>query len=704
MPPTSSLCSTPACIRIAEDIIGNLALNYTEIDPCTDFDQYVCGNFDSRHDIPAGAKQIDTIGVTGANVASANRRILEGLYPSGEDAGWITVNLTQEQTKADMENFEKMQETYQACMNYTVQEEEGLDTLKAFVKSIVHLFPATQKSDNNTEHLSTAFGKTLALFESLGIETTQRILFSQNVYDPDELVLIFSAPTNEDLPTTKENAVEYGELGAALLAAVHPANLTKERATSLMESVVKLEFKMRETLLLAQKNESNTAGASVPLELVQKHAPLLNYEYVIKQLAPKDYKAENVTMSFPGYYANLSEILSETPAEVIQSFFVWKAISALSTYVETDLTNAYNNFLKRQEGYDTESLAPRWQRCVSFVNNGAEWTQVNPTKAEGLIGPSGLTWILSRFFVDKYFPPEAKELTSQLVKSLEAAFLERIETRDWATDKVKKAAAEKARAMGNKIGLPTEPDVVDPIAIKEYYDGVEISPILAVNALALAKLHVAKRWAALGKPFNREQFKFSTLTVNAYQDRQLNEMVLLAGFQQFPLYDVGFPSYLLYGGMGSVVGHEITHGFDNVGRLVDQTGKVATWWDEESIAAFENNGQRDKGPRRRNFTLAENIADAGGVVSSYEAWKKWESENGKAKNLPGLEKFTNDQLFFVKWGQGWCGNIKPEEKVKYLSEDPHSPNEARILLPLKNSAAFNKAFNCPQKKPVCELW
>ncbi|KAL6365040.1 hypothetical protein LRP88_01018 [Fusarium phalaenopsidis] len=716
----SSLCTTPACIHIASEILGNFALNYTEIDPCTDFDQYVCGNWAARNEIPAGQTRTNGISVTRDFVLSAVKRILESPYPTGKDAGWITVNLTKEQSRADKENFAKIQDAYNVCMNYTAIEEEDLSVLSAFVETVVDVFPATEESGKNETHdYFKELGETFVLFESLGIETTQRFVHKQNEIDPDEVLLVINPPSTVDIPDTEEGILEYLDLASALLAAVHPAKPTVKEAYALMTSVVKLQVKMLSVFSRASEDDNpDELSPLFRIEDIQELAPQLNYEYVVKELAPKGYRADKVAFSTQGYYKTLSEVLSETPAEDIQTFFVWKAITALSPYVETELTNAWNAFFQKQLGNDPESPAPRWQRCVDFLDSGVEWITINPA-VESLVGPTGLTWILSRFFVDKYYPPEAHNLTSQLVDSLELAFLERLETRDWPTDETKKASAEKLHAMTNKIGLPTDPNAVDPVAINKYYDGAEVTSSHVANALSFAKVNIAKNWESLGKPFDRGQFEMSTLAANAYQDFQLNAIVLLAGFQQFPVYDVDFPSYLLYGGMGSVVGHEITHGFDNTGRLFDATGNMTTWWDKESIAAFENKTEcfieqynkftitAPNGTQLHvdgELTLGENIADAGGVVSSYLAWQKWEKEKGPAKRLPGLDDFTGAQLFFVKWGQTFCKNIPAEDQVKLLSEDVHSPNDARIMLTLQNSAGFLKAFDCPQKKPTCELW
>jgi endothelin-converting enzyme len=486
-----------------------------------------------------------------------------------------------------------------------------------------------------------------------------------------------------------------------------------------MKSVMELQAALQ-SASAEQASPNTTTEPSdeyTSIAKIQQVAPQLNLEYVINQLAPKRFDRSRIGFPAPDFYRKLSQAISTTPAEVIQAFFVWKSIVSLSRYIDSPQTAAYNRFEAEQGGQDAGSPPPRWMRCAKLLDEGVAWIADDNT-ASVAVGPTGLTWILARFFADKNFTPEAKKLTSKIIDNLEEAFIGRIQTRAWATSKVKKAATEKVRAMANKIGLPTSPNAIDPHALKEFYGDINITPSLAQNVLSFAKSRISKNWASLGKPYDPSQFPSSTLTTNAFHEPQGNDMVILAGIQQSPLYNINYPAYITYGGMGSIVGHEITHGFDDNGRLYDKTGNQSSWFDDQSTEGFEKSAecfvnQYSKfvitGPDGKkehidgNLTLGENIADVGGVLSSFSAWKKWEGDNGKAQDLPGLGNFTHEQLFFVKWGQAWCENRKPEQVIAGLA-DVHSPNSARILLPLENSVDFQRAFNCPQKKPVCELW
>lgn len=669
----------------------------------------VCGNWAAHNEIPAGDDSFDSLTATAEQNYISLKRILEGPYPSGSAAGWITVALTEDQAKADKENFAKMQNAYAACMNYEALEEEGLKYMTAFVKLVVDAFPATAESNKTSQgnhDYAAAMGKTLTIFEKLGFETTQKITPSQDFVNPEEIILQIDAPSDIYLPPTDDTR-EYLELAATLISAVHPAKVTVKHATELMISVLEWQENLQKLVAAAQEaedSESEAPPATKSLAEIQKLAPQLNYANVVEQLAPEGYLAEVVTFQLSNYYETLSEIISKTPSEVLQAFFVWKSISSLAPYIESEPTNAYNDFILRQGGGDLKTRALRWKTCVQSV----------------AAKDAGMTWILSRFFLDKNYSPEARELTSDFVDTLKDAFIERVKTRDWATAEVKKAAIEKVKAILSKVVLPSDPDLIDPMALKEYYADAEITPSYVANVQALTTANVGKKWAALGESFDKGQFRFSTLIVNAAYLFQSNAIELETGIQQFPIYDVAFPSYMIYGGMGSIVGHEITHGFDDMGRLFDLNGNMTKWWDQSSIDGFLENAEcfveqygkftitapnGTQVPVDGNKTLGENIADAGGVMSSFAAWKKWESKKGKAESLPGLEMFTHEQLFFLKWGQTWCENTTPAAALaQVLGTDAHSPNNARIKLTLSNSAEFNKAFNCPKKEPVCEIW
>jgi endothelin-converting enzyme len=260
---------------------------------------------------------------------------------------------------------------------------------------------------------------------------------------------------------------------------------------------------------------------------------------------------------------------------------------------------------------------------------------------------------------------------------------------------------------------------MDPEKLKEYYASVHInSSTYFENAVSMIKQETSEEWSALGKPVDRDQWDMTVPTVNAYYNPPGNEIVFPAGIMQFPVFDVAVPQYLSYGAFGSVSGHELSHAFDSTGRHYDQNGNFTDWWTEKTVEAFEKKAEcfvqqyanftvpgPDDKPLHVNgrLTLGENIADAGGLSAAFKAWQKRAAEKPNA-NLPGLDFFSQEQLFFVNYANWWCGKTRKETAIQRIYLDPHAPKFARILGTMANSREFRESFQCKEKEPVCELW
>ena len=265
---------------------------------------------------------------------------------------------------------------------------------------------------------------------------------------------------------------------------------------------------------------------------------------------------------------------------------------------------------------------------------------------------------------------------------------------------------------------PQSPNIMDPPSLRDYYDSLDITSSFFDNNLDTNTFDFFREWAALGKPVDRDRWDMTVPTVNAYYNPPGNEIVFPAGIMQFPVFDVELPQYISYGAFGSVSGHELSHAFDSTGRHYDQNGNYTDWWTNSTVGGFTERADcfvdqyqnftipgPDEKPIHVNgkLTLGENIADAGGVAAAFAAWKKRRDETPNA-NLPGLEHFTQEQLFFVSYGNWWCGKSRKEAAISRIYTDPHSPVWARILGTMANSRDFRESFNCPVKEPVCELW
>lgn len=349
---------------------------------------------------------------------------------------------------------------------------------------------------------------------------------------------------------------------------------------------------------------------------------------------------------------------------------------------------------------DPDATPERFRTCLSHVD-------------------SGLGWILSRFFVEKAFSEKAKDLGDQVISDIRKVFISKIESLEWMDDEVKKVATDKVQKITQKIGYPTKsPNILEPKALQDYYAALNTTDVYFDNAIAQAEFQVNKTWSALGKPTDRDQWGMTASTVNAYYNPPGNEIVFPAGIMQFPLFGGDLPSYINYGGFGAVAGHELSHAFDNNGRFYDAEGKYQDWWTNKTIDEFEKRAdcfveeysnftvQGTNGTLHINGknTEGENIADAGGLSAAWAAWQE-RRKSSPDLDLPGLNFFTQEQLFYITYGNVWCSKFKPAMLTQRVLTDEHSPDMIRILgTAMYNSRGFREAFKCPKKDPVCELW
>lgn len=311
-----------------------------------------------------------------------------------------------------------------------------------------------------------------------------------------------------------------------------------------------------------------------------------------------------------------------------------------------------------------------------------------------LILTDSSAWILSRFFIERAFSKEAKDLGDQIIHDIKNEFSVKLENSDWMTEKVRQLAIDKVNLIRQKIGYPTHsPDVTNAEELQRYYSNVNVSAdSFFANRLSSTKNDVRREWAQVGKPVDKDEWDMSAPTVNAYYNPPGNEIVFPAGIMQAPVfYDPSIPKYLSYGAFGAVAGHELSHAFDSSGRHYDQNGNYTDWWDEHTVQAFKKKTDcfveqyhnysiptKDGTlPVNGKLTLGENIADAGGLTAAFQSWRRRDDEKADAV-LPGLDHFTKEQVFFLAYGLTWCGKTREEEAIRRIYTDPHSPNSFRI--------------------------
>ena len=378
------------------------------------------------------------------------------------------------------------------------------------------------------------------------------------------------------------------------------------------------------------------------------------------------------------------KMLGDEPLEDLKTLFAWQVIEGAASYLTTEIYMTSFDFYGRVLS-GTEEPKPLWKRAVGIVN--------------GTLGEA-----VGQMYVAKYFPEENKERMLALVHNLQRALGIRIENLAWMSRETKDKALEKLNAMTIKIGYPDEwrdYSKLDINAGDTYY----------ANLQRAAKFEQDYSLSYLGKPVDKKKWYMTPQTVNAYYNPSSNEICFPAGILQYPFFDMSADDAFNYGAIGVVIGHEMTHGFDDQGCQFDKDGNMVNWWTEEDKAAFDartkvmeeafNKIEVAPGVHANGaFTLGENIADHGGLQVSYLAFCLNEESKAEKDRLQARDGFTPAQRFFLAYANVWAGNIRPEEILQRTKSDPHSLGRWRVNGALPQINAWYEAWNVTEESPM----
>jgi putative endopeptidase len=442
--------------------------------------------------------------------------------------------------------------------------------------------------------------------------------------------------------------------------------------------------------------EKRLAGAA--LNNVELRDPIANYNKVsmaeLQEMVPEmDWAAYFAAMKIHTDSINVGQIkhlqecgklLAEEPLDDIKTLFVWQAIDGAAAYLTDEIYMANFDFYGRVLSGSKEPR-PLWKRAVGIV--------------EGSLGEA-----VGQMYVKKYFPKQNKSRMLKLVRNLQAAFGERIQALEWMSDETKAKALEKLNTMTIKIGYPDK---------WRDYSKLDIDPQLSyyANIQRAAKFEQDYSLSYLDKPVDKAKWYMFPQTVNAYYNPSSNEICFPAGILQYPFFDMSADDAFNYGAIGVVIGHEMTHGFDDQGCQYDKDGNLNNWWTEEDKARFDartkvmeeffNGIEVAPGVHANGaFTLGENIADHGGLQISFQAFRNI----AKSSNLPIFEssnsEFSPAQRFFLAYANVWAARIRPEEILKRTKSDPHSLGRWRVNGALPHIGAWYDAWMVDETSPL----
>ena len=411
-------------------------------------------------------------------------------------------------------------------------------------------------------------------------------------------------------------------------------------------------------------------------ELKQQFAGI-DWEGFFNNLGAKGVR--EVCLGQPAAIHEVEKILKEETPEALQNVYLWHALDMASSYID-DASRALNFAFYGKAMSGKQEDRPRWKRAVASV--------------EGGLGEA-----LGQLYVARFFPPEAKERMEKLVANLQVALGERIAVQEWMSDETKRVAQEKLDAFYVKVGYPNKWRDYSELEIGDNY----LRNILACNEFELKTMIREK----LNKPVDKDEWFMTPQTVNAYYNPTTNEICFPAGILQPPFFDMEADDAFNYGAIGVVIGHEMTHGFDDQGAQYDKEGNLRQWWSEDDTKQFRERIQvmRDFHDSievlpglhaNGSLTLGENMADHGGLMVAFQAFKNATKESP----LPTIDGFTPEQRFFLAYANVWGQNIREEEIRKRVKSDPHELGKWRVNGQLPHIDAWYEAFGITEQDPM----
>ena len=445
----------------------------------------------------------------------------------------------------------------------------------------------------------------------------------------------------------------------------------KNDAKKAAETVLKIEKELAKAAMTREEQRDYSKQYNIfTLEELQAKYPNFNWKSYFSGLGLDN--VNRVCVSQLDFMKKVDELISTLKEKEIKEYLIFKYMDAAAPYL-SDAFNEANFDVYSRALSGKQVMQPRWKRSLNVPNT--------------LLGEG-----VGQLYVEKYFPAESKKKMKQLVDNLRIALGERIASLTWMSPKTKVNALVKLNSFTVKIGYPDKWRDYSAVAVNQELSYWE-------NVLALKKFDAQFSYSQLGQPVDKDRWQMTPQTVNAYYDPSTNEICFPAGILQRPYFDTDADDACNYGAIGVVIGHEMTHGFDDQGRNFDQNGNMVDWWTEEDAKEFQKLADKlgaqysaeivaDDVHANGTFTMGENIADHGGLRVAYAAFKK--TEQGKGNTL--IDGFTPDQRFYLSYANVWAANITKEEILRRTKVDPHSLGKNRVNVALRNLGTFFNAF------------
>nr|XP_022915687.1 neprilysin-4-like [Onthophagus taurus] len=689
------------------------------VNPCQDFYQYACGNWYKYHPIPPDHGGFDTFEMLREDLDLHLKKLLEEDNESDDknvDDKIILqlYNFNQTNQTVPSPYFEEVLNTiktefidpirkaknlYSSCMKEHLIDVRGEKPLLHLITEL-RGWPILETDwDASSFDLVWLLGQ-LRLYNN-------DLLISEwigpDIKNSDEYVIQLDQ-TSLGLPSREyflsETSREYIEAyHQFMLDTVYIMGAPEEEAVDDVKEIIDFECKL--ALITADPEDRRNLTsiyARLSLGELQVFLPQFDWIRYFEMIAEKDIPPTTPIVCYcMGYLQDLVNLISSTRSRTLANYLLWRFVRHRVNNLDERFQNAKQKFYHLLFG--REASPPRWQFCVAQVN-------------------SNLGMALGNLFVTSHFDEKSKNDTILMTRQLEGAFKNILMLSDWLDDSTRSIAIAKVDAMRLRIGYPDI--ILNKQLLLERYKDIKVHPdYYFENNLSILRHLTRNEHQKIGKMVDKNMWNTAPAVVNAYYSRNKNQIMFPAGILQPPFYHQHFPKALNYGGIGVVIGHEITHGFDDKGRLFDKDGNLNTWWSDESTAKFRDKAKcivdqynsfvvpEVNAPLDGMTTQGENIADNGGIKQAFQAYQAWLSKHSD-ELLPGFNA-TNNQLFFLNFAQVWCGTSRPEAAKNRLKTAVHSPGRFRVIGTLRNSYDFAEAYHCQPgtaMNPVgkCRVW
>lgn len=673
------MCLSEPCVSVASTVLGALDRS---VDPCQDFYNFACGGWMRKNPLPEGKSRWGPF----SNLWEHNMAIMKNFL---ENTSMKSLS------KAE----QKSQWYYQACMNENQIEALGAKPLQDLINQTGGWgLKGPWEKDNFQEVLRNVSANfRTSPFFTVFVSTDSKSSNS-NIIQVDQSGL--GLPSREYYLNKTANEMYLKAYLNFLVELGILLGGSEETSQKMMQEIIDFETTLANiTVPQEERRDEMSIYHKIQAKELATLAPAVDWipflSAVFAPIAIND--SEPVVVYAKEYLQKVSELISNTNKSILNNYMIMKVVRKMVSILDQRFQDAEQRFLEVMYG-TKKSCTPRWKLCVSDTD-------------------SALGFALGALFVKATFSEDSKAFVEDMVSEIKWAFEDSLKTVGWMDPETKKAAKEKADAIYNMVGYPKF--IMNPKELDKVFNDFDVlSDLYFQNVMNYYNFSARVTANQLRKVPNRDQWSMTPPTVNAYYNPTKNEMVLPAGILQAPFYNHAWPKAMNFGGIGVVMGHELTHAFDDQGREYDKDGNLRQWWQNSSVEAFKHQTQCmveqysnfsiNKEPLNGKHTLGENIADNGGLRAAYKAYINWIKKNGEEASLPALG-MTNHQLFFVGFAQVWCSVRTPESSHEGVITDPHSPSRFRVIGTISNSHEFSTHFGCKADSPMnpkrkCELW